>query len=167
MHPAAFEFVGRYATSDAISVIEIGSRNINGTVRDHFPGATWTGLDLYPGPAVDVVIDSLNYTPAEPVDLVICCEVLEHAPKWKEIVRHSAKWLKVGGRILITCAGPDRVPHSAIDGGQLRRGEYYANVSQEDLAEELYVAGFTRIDVSSNTKTKDTYGTAMLLAAIG
>lgn len=163
MHQAAFEFVGRYSTGDAISVIEIGSRNINGTVRDHFLRATWTGLDLYPGPAVDLIANALDYTPADLVDLVICCEVFEHAATWREIIHHIAHWLKPGGQIIITCAGPDRDPHSAIDGGKLQAGEHYANITQDQLAEELHYAGFEQIEVSGNKEWKDTYAIASKL----
>ena len=46
MHVEAFAFVAQFSTTDPITVIEIGSRIINGTVRGLFPNAHWTGLDL-------------------------------------------------------------------------------------------------------------------------
>ena len=161
MHPGAFEFVGKFATRDALSVIEIGSRDINGTIRAHFPAATWIGLDLHPGPSVDIVTDALDYTPEALVDLVICCEVFEHCGYWGEVLQHVASWLKPGGRIIITCAGPGREPHSAIDGGELHPDEHYGNISQDELAEELHYAGFRGIEVSGNEHWKDTYATAV------
>jgi hypothetical protein len=167
MHPGAFEFVGRYATADEISVIEIGSRDINGSVRAHFPGATWIGLDLIAGPAVDVVCDAMEYDPLQLVDLVICCEVFEHAPNWGEILTHAANWLKLGGQILITCGGIGRDPHSAFDGGALRVDEHYGNISRDKLAEELHYAGFAQIDVSGNEHWRDTYAVAVKSSMIG
>lgn len=160
MHPGAFEFVGRYATTELITVVEIGSRNINGSIRPHFPGATWTGLDLIAGPAVDVVCDALDYEPPQKVDLVVCAEVLEHCMTWDSLIFHAASWLKPGGKILITCAGPGRDPHSAIDGGQLHPDEHYGNVSQTELIEELRFAGLTDIEVSGNEYWMDTYAIA-------
>ena len=160
MHPGAFEFVGRYATTDAISVIEVGSRDLNGSIRCHFPAATWTGLDLHSGPSVDIVLDALDYTPADAVDLVIIAEVFEHCPYWGEVLHHVANWLKPGGRIIITAAGPGRDPHSGIDGGELRAGEHYANVTARDLSDELQFAGFQQIEVSGNEYWKDTYAIA-------
>lgn len=160
MHPGAFEFVGRYATNDALSVVEIGSRDINGSVRPHFPGARWIGLDLYQGPSVDVVGNALDYTPDEAVDLVVCCEVFEHCIAWDALLRKSFQWLKPGGRIIITCAGPGREAHSAIDGGPVHPDEHYANVTQSELSEELQFSGFERIEVSGNEYWKDTYGIA-------
>lgn len=160
MHQAAFEFVAKHATSDPLSVIEIGSRNINGTVRDHFPAATWTGLDLHAGPSVNIVIDAINYMPRRPVDLVICCEVFEHCSYWGELINHVANWLKPGGRMIITCAGPGRDPHSAIDGGQLHPDEHYANISQQEMRDALEFAAFQQIEVSGNEYWKDTYAIA-------
>lgn len=160
MHPGAFEFIGRHATNEAISVIEVGARDINGSVRSHFPAATWTGLDLHPGPAVDWVGDALDYTPKTCVDMVVIAEVFEHCEYWGEILHHVANWLKPGGQILITAGGPGRDPHSAIDGGELRDGEHYANVTQDELAEELHYAGFSEIEVSGNEHWKDTYAIA-------
>jgi SAM-dependent methyltransferase len=161
VHPGAFEFVGRFATLDAVSVIEIGSRDINGSARAYFPNAKWTGLDLYEGPAVDWVGDAIEYSPAEHVDLVIACEVFEHSNQWPFLIHRAHHWLKPGGRIIITCAGPGRAAHSAIDGGELHPDEHYANVTKDELAEELHYAGFVAIEVSGNEHWKDTYGTAM------
>ncbi len=161
MHPGAFEFVSRFATHEPLSVLEIGSRDINGSVRCHFPGASWTGLDLYPGPSVDIVTNALDYMPESLADMIVCCEVFEHAANWAEIITHAATWLRPAGRILITCAGPGRDPHSAIDGGELHPDEHYANISQDQMAEELHYAGFIQIDVSGNEHWRDTYATAI------
>jgi len=161
MHPGAFEFIGRYATADEISVIEIGSRDLNGSIRCHFPAATWTGLDLHSGPSVDIVADALDYTPADTVDLVVICEVFEHCPYWGEVLHHVESWLVPGGKILITCGGPGRDPHSAFDGGALQPDEHYGNISQDELAEELHFAGFGQIEVSGNEHWRDTYAVAV------
>lgn len=143
MHKAAYEFIREHKTDATISVIEIGSRNINGTVRDHFPNATWTGLDLYPGPCVDVVCDATQWTPKSQVDLVICCEVLEHTPQVAEICNQAYEWLRDGGRFIGTAAGIGRAVHSAIDGRKLLHpGEHYANISPRML--EPALARFSR-----------------------
>lgn len=120
------------------SVIEIGSRDVNGSVRGLFDGATYTGLDIAEGPAVDWVGDAAVYVPEKKVECVVCCETLEHAPNWKELVKAGASWLKKGGYLIVTCAGPGRQAHSAVDGSyNVREGEHYANVSPEELAEAL------------------------------
>jgi SAM-dependent methyltransferase len=116
---------------------------------------------LIAGPAVDVVCDALDYDPPQKVDLVICCEVLEHCMTWDSLIFHAAGWLKPGGKLLITCAGPGRDPHSAIDGGPLHPDEHYGNISQTELIEELRFAGLMDIEVSGNEYWKDTYAVAV------
>lgn len=150
MHNEAFQFVAQFASLEPLSIVEIGSRNINGTVRSLFPNARYTGLDLVDGLGVDVVCDAIDWTPPELVDLVICCEVLEHSPRWPEILSAAGQWLHANGRIIVTCAGPGREPHSAADGGPLREGEYYRNLTADEVAESLHYAGFEWIDAAEH-----------------
>jgi hypothetical protein len=42
----------------------------------------------------------------------------------------------------------------------LHPDEHYANISQDQLAEELHYSGFIQIDVSGNEHWRDTYATA-------
>ena len=44
-------------------------------------------------------------------------------------------------------AGHGRAPHSAVDGGPLRGGEFYRNVTADTLTGWLVDAGFTSFDV--------------------
>lgn len=114
-------------------VVEIGCRDINGGVRDLFPHAVYTGIDIRPGPGVDVVADGATYKPMSEVDCVVCCEVLEHTPDAELIVRNCANILDKGGCLIITCAGEGRDPHSAIDLDPIRPDEYYANIGEFEL----------------------------------
>jgi len=141
MHADARRWVANFATDEPITVIEIGSRNVNGSVQDLFPHATWTGIDREAGPMVDQVTDAMDYTPDMPADLVVCCEVLEHTENWRQIIRRSREWIKPGGALIVTCAGLGREPHSC-DGGRLRDGEYYRNLDPSDLRSELTAAGY-------------------------
>lgn len=160
MHPGAYKFVELFSTEEQVSVIEIGSRNINGTIRDHFPKATWIGIDLYDGPLVDIVCDASEFTPEESVEIVICCEVFEHTASWDTIISRSINWLKPNGKIIITCAGIGRKPHSAIDGGDLKKDEWYKNISMNNIKSALLTAGFINIKVSYNEFWHDTYAIA-------
>lgn len=141
MSESAREFVARYASSDTISVIEIGCRDVNGIVRDLFPHCRYMGIDLADGPGVDVVCDAADYVPPDLVDMVLCCEVLEHAERWQAVLLAAASWLRPGGRLIITCAGPGRPPHSAVDGGDLQPGEYYWNLATWELIDALAGTG--------------------------
>lgn len=144
MHPAAYEWVRRFATSEPVAVLDIGGRNINGSVRDLFPGATkYVAVDLYPGEGVDVVSDVTLWDTDDSFDVVVCCEVLEHAPNWREIVRTAHARCKDGGTFLMTCAGPGRGPHSGVDGNDLQPGEHYENIDPGLFEKELTATGWT------------------------
>jgi hypothetical protein len=141
MHHEAKEFVRQFSTSRPLSVIEIGSLNVNGTIRDLFPNASWIGLDRSAGKCVDVVCDAQEFYPKSAVDIVICCEVLEHANNWRELILKAFSWIIPGGAFIMTCAGLGRIPHSC-DGGKLKHGEYYKNLSPPEVKAQIELAGF-------------------------
>jgi 2-polyprenyl-3-methyl-5-hydroxy-6-metoxy-1,4-benzoquinol methylase len=147
MHPEAHDYAARFASDDEITVIDIGSRDINGTVRDLFPNADYTGIDLIDGPAVDIATDAATWKPKKKADLVVCCEVLEHCESWREVIANIATMLKKDGRVVLTAAGPNRAPHSGIDGGQIRADEFYENIVPADLADTLSDAGFREVEI--------------------
>lgn len=130
MHAAARRYVAD--TIDGVRyplVVEIGGRNINGGVRDLVGHDRWTSIDLEDGPDVEVVGDCRTWTPPYQGDLVLCLEVLEHSPDPRAIVKAACSFVAPGGRLLVTCAGPGREPHSGHDGMPwLQDGEHYANI---------------------------------------
>lgn len=148
MHNEVLNFVSNFSTTDIISVIEIGSRDINGSVRQLFPNATWLGLDLYPGPSVNIVCDAEHFIPPCKYDIAVCCEVLEHAENWIQLINTMERWLKPDGKLIITCAGIGRAEHSAIDGQELKDGEYYKNLSELDLLKVMRMLNFGWIEAS-------------------
>ena len=113
------EMIGKLPRPPA-SVLELGSRNINGTPRPLFEGVEeYVGVDVQPGPGVDIVADGVKYQHWEPSDLVLCCEVLEHTPAASALVANAVTLAAPGGHVLITCATHPRAAHSAVDGGAL------------------------------------------------
>jgi SAM-dependent methyltransferase len=143
VHTEAFQFVERTVRSlpSRQRVVEFGGLNINGTIRGLF-AAEYTSVDQVAGPGVDVVADAATYTHPVQVDTVVCCEVLEHTPDGAAIVANAALLLEPNGVLILTCAANPRLPHSAVDGGGLREGEYYGNVAAEDFNTWLDAAGF-------------------------
>lgn len=137
MHDAVRKFVASHATTGPCVVLECGSRDVNGTVRDLFPGSTWVGVDPLPGPGADVVADFADYQHPEPVDFVVCTEVLEHSPRWADIIRGAASNLKPGGVFICTAATHGRSPHSAVDEQPIRPWEHYENIDQVELEQVL------------------------------
>lgn len=149
MHPAAYDYVAKQVVElgPFLAVVEFGGRNVNGSVRDLFGEARYLTIDMEPGPGVDVVADAAD-VPLEGFDCVVCCEVLEHAPKASSLVAAARRSLRPGGFFIMTCAGDGRVPHSALDGGPLRAGEHYANVSRRELEDWLRGGLFRTWDVN-------------------
>jgi len=146
MHTEALSFVADARAELDFTpkvVVEIGSRNVNGTIRGLFAGAAFTGVDIEPGEGVDVVASGAVYVHPTPVDVVVCTEVFEHTPDAKEIVARAADMLRPGGVFIATMAATGRFPHSAVDGGELRPDEFYRNVNKYELTDWLDAAGFT------------------------
>jgi len=143
MHAEAFSFV-RAMTKDRKpkTILELGSRDINGSPRILFPHAVYTGIDLEAGEGVDIVADAASWEPDGLYDLVFCLEVMEHTPDWPQIIDTAHSALNDGGLFVITAATDPRKPHSAVDGGELFEGEYYENVDPEKLGQAIKVSGF-------------------------
>lgn len=145
MHREAFEFVRRVAQAlpPLHRVVEFGSKIHNGSVREIFTDAfDYLGIDLEAGPGVDWVADAADWRAKEPFDCVVCCEVMEHTPKLVGILAAAYAALRPGGVLILTCATAPREPHGAC-GGSLQAGEYYRNVSPDDMFQALKVVGFT------------------------
>ena len=86
--------------------LEIGSFNVNGSVRPLFTDATeYIGTDMRYGPGVDLVVlnsDLLSRFGAGSFDTIICCECLEHDIQFMRTVEQIHGMLKSGGRLVIT-----------------------------------------------------------------
>lgn len=156
MHEAVLSWVGQFRSAEDLSVLDIGGRNLNGSTRHLFPNASpYHVLDLHPGPNVGIVADAATWTPVfdfpageAGYDLVVCTEVFEHTSRWPEILGTALKALRPGGWFIFTCAGPGRPQHSGITAvWELAPGEWYKNVSPEEIAEVLHAQGWTEIVV--------------------
>lgn len=148
MHPEAHAYVARFATTDPVSVVEFGSRNVNYTVRPLFPNADWWGIDAQAGPEVDEVADAATWRPFWTVDLLVCCEVFEHTPDWPAIVTNAYDVVRPGGRVIFTCAGPGRPVHGVNIDDPLNPG-HYQNVAADELRDVMIAAGFDHIETST------------------
>lgn len=92
-------------------VLEIGSLNVNGTVRTFFQDCDYVGIDCHDGRGVDVVTLAHEYDPDEPFDVVISCEAFEHDPYLEQTLQMAMRLLRSGGLFVATCAGPNRPEH--------------------------------------------------------
>lgn len=160
MHAEAFAYVEQFASDEPLAVLDIGGRNVNGTVRDLFPNADYTALDILPGDGVDIVANAASWQPDRAYDLIVCTEVFEHTDEWLQILEVAFAACKPGGRIVLTMAGPGRPEHSAIDGGPRRPDEHYENVAPEDLQAGLLATGWVDVEVEYRPSPADTRATA-------
>jgi hypothetical protein len=139
MHAQVLSWFGVHAARTDLrgaAVLEVGSLDINGSVRAVFADAEHHhGVDLVPGPGVDEVADAATWRPARTYDVVACAEVLEHAPEWPAILAMMWSAVAPGGQLLMTCATDPRPPHSAVDGLDVRPDEHYANVPASEVRE--------------------------------
>lgn len=122
--------------------LDVGGRDVNGQCRRYFVGTSWRVLDIAPGDGVDIVADFTEWKTEERFDLVLCTEVFEHFQLWPLMVKGAAEVLIPGGHFVVTAASDPRTPHSAIDGGGLREGEFYRNICAGELWTWLELYGF-------------------------
>ena len=97
------------------SVLELGSLNINGTVRIYFDQCQYIGVDKTAGPDVDLVCEakSTSFQPGQ-FDTIVCTSMFEHDPDWKQSFGHNLQWLKSGG-LWVASWGAEGNRHHAPD----------------------------------------------------
>lgn len=133
-------------------VIEFGSRDVNGGVRQFFAGANYTGVDMEAGLGVDRVANAEEWDGSQ-YDVVICCEMLEHTKRFwlaLETLRHS---VRPGGYLLITT--PDF-------GFPLHRHPRDYWRFGEDAYREVFFDGFELLELEKVTDTAGFHGWAAL-----
>jgi len=75
------KFFEKYSFSKMTRVLEIGSLDVNGSLRNHKPkDVEWIGVDLEPGVGVDIVVEPHETLPFPDgyFDLVVASSVFEH-----------------------------------------------------------------------------------------
>ena len=122
MHKSAYisggKFFSRYATASSASILEIGSYNVNGTLKDFQPqGSNWLGVDIESGPGVDLVIEDTSALPFEDssFDYVVASSVFEHDPTFWSTFSEMVRVLKDGGSIYINAPSNGVVHRYPID----------------------------------------------------
>jgi hypothetical protein len=157
MHAEAMEWLAKHASDDPVDVLDLGGRDINGSPRELWPNAaSYTVLDITPGPNVDIVADAATWQPGgRRWDVAVAAELFEHTDLWPAICATAWRALHPGGRFIVTTAAPGRPPHSGRDGSALQFGEYYANVDPVALREVLERVGFAEIVVDIQPSPAD------------
>lgn len=153
-----------------LNIAEIGSLDINGTIRGIFQEQNdirgYIGLDIGEGPGVDVVeqghlfLKKRNYE----FNLILSAECLEHNPFWRETISESILALKAPGILIFSWATTGRHVHGTHSQSAHSApfvveqwDSYYRNVSRKDLMriEERKLLDYEAIFV--NHRHKDLY----------
>lgn len=116
-------------------VLEIGSLNLNGSVRRFFEGCEYTGIDCHAGKDVDIVTLAHDFD-GGPFDTIISCEAFEHDPHLRETLAAAYRLLDTDGLFVATWAGPARPEHGTrASNGKVwgPDGDYYRGVSADEF----------------------------------
>lgn len=157
MHEAAFQAVERFSRTVNLSGVsgkglDLGGRDVNGTVHSLFPDIQWTVLDSVEHPSVDIVADVTLWNPLEVgvYDLVISTETIEHVFAWERILEVGYWVLRAGGHMIVTGGSTGRGPHSCTGVVPVPEGEWYGNVTPDDLYDVADGLGFANLIVEYN-----------------
>jgi len=113
MHQSSMEkmqdFVARYLETrrdEALQILDLGSLDVNGTYRPLFdaPGWAYTGVDLSPGPNVDLVLSDpyrWRILPARRFDVIVSGQTFEHIEFFWVTLQQMVRVLRPGGLICI------------------------------------------------------------------
>lgn len=116
-HPEQQQFIARtrlrfFNRFDHTKVLEVGSYNVNGSVREFFiDPAMYIGLDLAPGKDVDVVCHGADYRTDVRFDVVISTECFEHDSRWQDTFANIIRLCESQGLVIFTCAANQRQEH--------------------------------------------------------
>lgn len=144
-------------------VLEVGSLNINGTVRDFFTeNKGYLGIDLLEGPGVDLVCSGRTLAHAdEYYDTVVSTECFEHDKDWKDTFANMFRMTRKGGLVLFTCASIGRAEHGTTrtsPADSPATNDYYQNLSAEDFRNAFDIEGmFSKFLFEYNPVTCDLY----------
>ena len=89
----------------ALSVLEVGSLDVNGSVRDCFTGS-YVGLDMREGPGVDTVANAHALPfPDASFGAVVSTSTIEHDDAFWLTLAEMGRVLEPGGHLLLTMPG--------------------------------------------------------------
>lgn len=127
-----------------VSVLDMGSMDINGNNRYLFKDFNYTGIDLIQGPNVDIVCKAHEYDSPVKYDVVISSECFEHDKHYEQSILNAVRLTKSGGLFLFTCASTGRKEHGtprttgwASPGSASLFDNYYKNLTVKDIVNFL------------------------------
>ena len=133
-------------------VLEIGSMNVNGSLRDFRPAASaYVGVDLQSGAGVDVVVHRISQLPfaADSFDVVVTSSCFEHDAMFWVTFLEICRVLKAGGYLYVNAPSKGEYHRYPIDAWRFfpdagialrdwaRRNDYDMNLLESFIAERI------------------------------
>lgn len=144
-----------------VSVLEVGSLDINGTVRDFFTAKRYVGVDVHDGKGVDVVAEGQNLKyRAKSFDVAVSAECFEHNPYWRETFVNMHRMARKA--VLFTCASTGRPEHGTTrttpqDSPFTLDWDYYRNLTEDDFTDLPLDTMFKSYKFTFNPASHDLY----------
>ena len=140
-------------------VLEVGSLNINGSVRQFFEPDQYIGCDLGEGDGVDIVCQGheLPYANGS-FDVVISCECFEHDKHWEKTFQKMIDLVRKSGLVIFSCATIGRPEHGTTRTSPADApftNDYYRNLREEDF--EQFKSSFDSYRFSQCLRPRDLY----------
>lgn len=117
-----------------VRVLDVGSADICGNNKYLFPSCEYTGLDIWPGPNVDVV--SLAHEWSGLYGLVISTNCLEHDENWQKTLLNMIKMTHPLGMLIVQCASegyPEHGTKRTTPFASPATPDYYRNLVYADI----------------------------------
>ena len=159
------ELAKRFSThfQTAQTILEVGSQNINGSIRDFFSEqSTYLGIDIGPAQDVDLIIPGeLIQLPTGWADISVSTECFEHAKNWKDVLANMIRVTKPTGLVILTFAGFGRATHGTLDSEPESSPftvSYYKNLVPDDIYQAIQIGQyFSSHAFEVNSEAHDTY----------
>ncbi len=86
-----------------MKIVDVGSMDVNGSLRQFFVGCEYIGVDMSAGNGVDIVVKPGEPLPFEDgsVDAVVSTSCFEHDPCFSMTFKEMCRIVKLGGYIYI------------------------------------------------------------------
>ncbi len=98
--------------ADLGRLLELGSLDVNGSAREHLRPSTWCGVDITPGPCVDICCDAAETLFSGVMfDTILSTSMLEHNATWRTALTHNLQWLRSGGLFLLSWGAEGNLHH--------------------------------------------------------
>lgn len=158
MHQSVMDWVlakkHQYGLDGPLHILEVGSYNVNGSVRTLFDQTNYLGVDIVEGPGVDRVVrqdpfDSFWNGVTDGFDLVVSTEMLEHDRRPWRTLMNMCDALKDGGLLLVTARGNGFGDHNPPDRFRFMEQGFH------DIIED---AGFEVLEVTADPQAQGWFG---------